>query len=271
MGYRVVPDEYGRPPHVSFDTPMDFVQYIDDIAAGKFAHMGITEVGRGSREQADEIRRNPKGWEMSGGHPKKKDDYLARNLPWIGPAAIGAAIAGPAIAGWAGSKGATAAGAKAGAAGGGAGGALPTNAALTNLGIHTGMRGAPTASMTTPASLLTGGGGGWRDALGGGAKRFLGGGGEGGMNAWQTAALAALAGLPALVAAKNSGMSDEEKAIYAQLQRDIEDQRQDRIPERALRDTQLRRINYQNPLFQAVSKLAMNRLPTNAQQPFGEF
>ena len=64
------------------------------------------------------------------------------------------------------------------------------------------------------------------------------------------AALAALAGLPALFT--NRGPSDEEKALYAQA--------------RQLQQLQQRRIEHQNPLFSAVTQLAMSRLPTTSQQ-----
>ena len=103
------------------------------------------------------------------------------------------------------------------------------------------------------------------------------------LNAWQRAALAALAGLPALIAAKSSaGMSDEEKALYQQMLKDMEQDRgyrtkfsdQDlgfRSQDEAVRGLQLGRMQQQNPLFEAVTRLAMNRLPTDVQQPIEKF
>lgn len=75
------------------------------------------------------------------------------------------------------------------------------------------------------------------------------------INPWLQAAIAGLAGLPALLAAKQ-GPSDEEKRLYEQA--------------RQMAELQQRRTQYQNPLFSAVTQLAMNRLPTNVQAPLGE-
>lgn len=74
------------------------------------------------------------------------------------------------------------------------------------------------------------------------------------MNPIVEAAYRALAGLPGLLA--NRGPSDEEKAQLEQL--------------RKLQAMQQQRIEYQNPLFQAVSQLAMSRLPGSVQSPMGE-
>lgn len=141
MAYSVMPNPYGGPPNVRFESPLDFVEYVDSL--GETADPG-------SRRQADEIRRNPRGWTMSGGHPRKKDDFLARNLPWIGPAAIGGAIAGPAIAGMFGGGGGGGA-----AAGAGAGASMnqaipPAISALGGVGGGTGMI-APAAAMNGAA------------------------------------------------------------------------------------------------------------------------
>lgn len=94
-------------------------------------------------------------------------------------------------------------------------------------------------------------GGGWLDRLKGVGKKVVGDSEGGGFNPWQQAALAALAGLPALLA--NKGPSNEEKALYDQA--------------RQMTELQRRRIEHQNPLFSAVTQLAMSRLPTASQQP----
>lgn len=70
-----------------------------------------------------------------------------------------------------------------------------------------------------------------------------------GIDALISAAFAGLAGLT------NKGPSDEERALYAQA--------------RQMAELQQRRISYQNPLYESVTRLAMNRLPTNVQNPLG--
>lgn len=67
-------------------------------------------------------------------------------------------------------------------------------------------------------------------------------------------AIAALSGLPALLA--HNGPSDEEKALMEQA--------------RQMQAMQQKRIEHQNPLFQAVTQLAMSRLPGASQQPLGQ-
>lgn len=106
----------------------------------------------------------------------------------------------------------------------------------------------------------TGGGGGGGNGFWRGARNVARNvvGNADGFNPWQQAALAALAGLPGLLA--NRGMSDEEKAIYAQLQQDLEQDRQ-------MRDLTRQRYQMQGPLAEAVTRLAMNRLPTDVQAP----
>jgi hypothetical protein len=67
-------------------------------------------------------------------------------------------------------------------------------------------------------------------------------------------AIAALAGLPALLSS-NHGPSAEERALYDQA--------------RQMQALQQKRIESQNPLFSAVTQLAMSRLPGASQQPLG--
>lgn len=62
-------------------------------------------------------------------------------------------------------------------------------------------------------------------------------------------AIAALSGLPALLA--NNGPSNEEKALLDQA--------------RQMQALQQRRIEHQNPLYEAVTQLAMSRLPAASQ------
>jgi hypothetical protein len=66
-------------------------------------------------------------------------------------------------------------------------------------------------------------------------------------------AISALAGLPALLT--NHGPSAEERALFDQA--------------RQMQALQQKRIEHQNPLFSAVTQLAMSRLPGASQQPLG--
>ena len=168
------------------------------------------------------------------------------------------------------------------AIGSGAAGALPTSSYYTNLGIQTGMRGAPSAIARLGGQAAVAGGRNIVSRIGGGLRKVTGGDGDGtggGLNAWQQAALALLSGVPGLLAARSAaGMSDEEKAIYALFQRDMGRDREMRDQvfdqdmgfrgqDQTLRDLQLRKIQHQTPLYEAVTRLAMNRLPTSVQQP----
>lgn len=135
MAYRVTPNPSGGPPTVTFDTPRDFVDYVDRLPDD--------QRDPGSVRQADEIRRNPSGYVMSGGHPRKKDDYLGRNLPWIGPAVVGALAAGPVI------------------------GAIKGASSMTGLGASVGPSSAGGGAWAIPPVAATGGnmaGLGWLDA-----------------------------------------------------------------------------------------------------------
>ena len=77
-----------------------------------------------------------------------------------------------------------------------------------------------------------------------------------GLNWWQQAALAGLSGVPSLIAASRNKPSAEEEATQEQIRQMLASQQQ--------------RFDYQNPLFQAVSQLAMSRLPTSSQRPLAE-
>ena len=77
-------------------------------------------------------------------------------------------------------------------------------------------------------------------------------------------AIAALANVPGLIMANRQNQpSKEELALTEQARKMAELQQQ-------MAQQQFARTQYQNPLFQAVSNLAMNRLPTNVQRPFTE-
>lgn len=82
------------------------------------------------------------------------------------------------------------------------------------------------------------------------------GGGESGASPWLQAALAALSGIPALVAANKNKPTAEELAMQQQVKDMLAHQQ--------------RRTQYQDPLYQAVSQLAMSRLPTGVQRDMGE-
>lgn len=81
---------------------------------------------------------------------------------------------------------------------------------------------------------------GWRDAADSADR----------LSPWLQAAIAGLAGLPALMA--NNGPSAEEKALLDEA--------------RQMQAMQRQRIEKQNPLFSAVTQLAMSRLPGSVQQ-----
>lgn len=155
----------------------------------------------------------------------------------VGPIAVGAATAGTLAF--------PAAGGGAGAGGAGTGGGI--NAGVGSLGPA----GAPGGALYGAAAPAAGAGGvsAW-DRIKDVGKKATGGDGKG-MNPFEQAALAALAGLPALFA--NRGQSPEEKASQEQI--------------KALLDLQRRRIEHQNPLFETITRLAMSRQPTANQLP----
>lgn len=231
-------DEYGRPMPPTFRTPQDFVAYVDRLGDGATP---------GARKQADEIRRNPSAWEMSGGHPKKKDDFLARHVQKIGLGVVGGAIAAPYVASLFGGGG----GATASAAGGGASGVLPSS----SLPVGS-LMGGPVGISSQGVSAGVGAGAGATDFLGAApsaGRRIANGLSDIGANSAADAVQATLAWL----ASRNAGQpSDEEKAYLEQL--------------RQMQALSQKRIEYQNPLYQAVSQLAMSRLPAGVQQPMGE-
>ena len=140
-------------------------------------------------------------------------------------------------------------------AGGAAGGLLASRtipAAMGSIGGPAAIRsqgasrGIPWGGAADVADDYLGGrrggrGPGWRDAAEGGANA---------LSPWLKAAIAGLAGLPALMA--NNGPSAEEKALLDEA--------------RQMQAMQRQRIQSQDPLFKAVTQLAMSRLPGSAQQ-----
>lgn len=226
-------DEYGRPIAKHFNTLQEFLAYADSIADSDF----------GAKWMAEEIRRNPGGWELSQGQPKRKEDWLARNLKWIGPAAVGGFGGLAALGALPGAAGAGAASASGGGAAA-AGGILPSSH-LPAAALMGGPGAVTSGAATGSAAGAAGAAGGALGKIGRGvaegvAEQF---------NPWQQAALAALAGLPALMT--NRGPSDEERGLYDQA--------------RQLTQLQQQRMESQNPLFDAVTRLAMSRLPRDAQ------
>jgi hypothetical protein len=214
-------DEYGRPIAKHFTTLQEFLAYADSIADSDF----------GAKWMAEEIRRNPGEWELSQGQPKRKEDWLARNIKWIGPAALGAL------------PGAAAGGSAASASGGGAaaaGGILPSSH-LPAAALMGGPGAIANGAVTGSAAGAAGAAGGALGKIGKGLAE----GAAGQINPWMQAAFAAMSGLPALMA--NRGPSDEERGLYDQA--------------RQLTQLQQKRMESQNPLFDAVTQLAMSRLP----------
>lgn len=230
--------------------------------------------------------RIPKGMHIDQGGNLNQDNHLLRNIG-IGAAIGGGALTGVGLAGMGPLAGL---GGGAGAAAGGAGatgGTLASSsfpaaslmggpAALSSMGASAGLGGGLLASSAYPTAALMGGPaaiasqGASRGIPWGGAataaEDYLGGrrlpsGGRAALNdasgmAGQLSpllqsAIAALSGLPALLA--NNGPSDEEKALMEQA--------------RQMQMLQQRRIEHQSPLFEAVTRLAMQRLPTDRQLP----
>ena len=105
-------------------------------------------------------------------------------------------------------------------------------------------RNVPTGITPPPGGA---GGGGVPNAAGQIARTVAG--AADGKADYLSAAIAALAGLPGVLG--NKGQSDEERALMEQA--------------RQMQELQANRIRSQNPLFDAVTKLAMQRLPTNVQ------
>ena len=217
-------------------------------------------VGLSDREQSEFERylakngiRIPSGMHIDPGGNLNQKNRLARNIG-IGAAIGGAALTGLGAAGIGPLSGAFGGGA---ATGGGAGvaAAPAVSSAMPAVGIAPGLAG-----YGLPASLIAENArgpvspsdylgtkppsGGGRSRIGNevanGAQR---------LNPLLQSAIAGLAGLPALMA--NRGPSDEERAL-------MDEARQMNAAQRA-------RISSQDPLFQAVTKLAMSRLPGSVQ------
>lgn len=144
----------------------------------------------------------------------ERSGFIARNPEWAVPAIFAGGVAG--AQGWI--PGIPPAGQSAGATGGAMGSA-----------------GAGAAGTAGSAA----------SALPGAAKGALGVAAEEGPD-WLKAAMASLAGLPALFA--NKGPSDEERAYQSQAARLLRQQEQ--------------RTQYQNPLYEATTKMAYGLLPT---------
>lgn len=138
-------------------------------------------------------------------------------------------------------------------------GAAKLAGALGGAGGAAASAGAPAATEAaiwgSPAAVAAGYGG----AAAGGTKTALDmvkrtvGGTTGGSAIEEAIRLLTGLGIPALIAAKtNTGPSAEEKALMEQAKQ--------------AQALQMQRTQLQNPLFEAATRLAMSRLPTNMQQ-----
>ena len=152
--------------------------------------------------------------------------------------------------------GAGAAGAIPGIGGAGGGGSLASAGAVGSAPAYVpesmvgmGLGGAGTGAVSAADFL-----GAKPSAVGNIAKTVAGAASE--ANPWVKAALAALSGVPALIAANKNEPSAEERTMQDQL--------------RQMLAGQQKRVDYQNPLFQAVTQLAMSRQPTAHQRPLAE-
>lgn len=185
-------------------------------------------------------------------HPSQKSNFL-HHLPALAAVAAGglglSALGGGGAAAGAGATGA-----------GATGGVLPSSR-LPMSPLYTG----PMAGGSQGVSAGLG-------AAGAGAADFLGnkpnlgrrianaagnalGGGEDGAPSWLQAAIAALSGVPALLAAQKNKPTAEELVMQQQIA--------------DMLASQQRRTTLQDPLYEAVTRLAMNRLPTDVQKPVG--
>jgi hypothetical protein len=239
---------------------------------------GLNERERGEFERylAQNGVKIPGGMHIDQGGNLNQDNRLWRNV------GIGAAIGGGALTGF----GLAGMGPLAGALGGGAaaGGAMPAAMGFETAGLAgpgaAGMLGGASAggllaggsipaamgSIGGPAAIASQGvsrgipWGGAADAaddyLGGrrrgrGVGRAIGDAADTAnrLSPLLQAAIAGLSGLPALLA--KNGPSDEEKALLDEA--------------RQMQALQRQRIQSQDPLFQAVTKLAMSRLPGSVQ------
>jgi hypothetical protein len=225
----------------------------------------------------------PSGMHIDQGGNLNQDNHLLRNVG-IGAAIGGAALTGLGAAGIGPLSGALSGGAAAGGAGA-AGGTLASSSlpaaslmggpgAISSMGASAGLGGGLLAGSSIPAAMGSIGGpaaiasqGASRGIPWGGAAnaaedylgsrprsgvgRALGAAGDE-ASRWSPllqSAISALAGLPALLT--NHGPSAEERALYDQA--------------RQMQALQQKRIEHQSPLFEAVTRLAMGRLPSSVQ------
>lgn len=190
--------------------------------------------------------RRPPQWNVRTGKWETPVDW--GNIVHLGAAAgLGGGVFGLATGALGGAAGATSGGAVAGSLPGITATTVPGGAAITG-GTAAGISGA-----TAAANAASGAGAGanaaemirrtvpgaanWSDSL-------------------MSTAIGLLSGLPAALSGR-SAPTAEERALLQQATE--------------IQKLQQRRIELQNPLFQAVTQLAMSRLPTAQQRPIGEF
>jgi hypothetical protein len=155
------------------------------------------------------------------------------------------------------------AGSAAGSASGSAAGGVLPSSQLAMSPLYTGpIAGGSQGVSAGLAAGAAGAAGAGADFLGGKpgvGKRVLDaatGGDDGDMPWWMKAAFAGLSGVPALLASQQNKPSAEELALQQQIKDSLAHQQ--------------RRTTYQDPLYQAVTQLAMSRLPTSNQRPLAE-
>src|SRR3990167_918051 len=207
--------------------------------------------------------RIPGGMHIDQGGNLNQKNTLGRNVA-IGAGVTGAALTGFGLAGM-GPLGGALGGSGAAAGGAGAAGGILPSSQLAMSPLYTGpiVGGSQGVSAGLGAALqwAAGGvGGDWLDPTrppsGGNIKDFAQNVASNGLNWWQQAALAGLSGVPSLIAASRNKPPAAEEATQEQI--------------RQMLESQQKRFDYQSPLFQAVSQLAMSRLPTASQRPLAE-